>query len=146
MSEPIEELRERVTEILGEPNEAVVDALLVFATNEVARIAGGEMTARWQAEDELKRIAKVNGALHRSADIDAAAALAELSAIDAEMDEFASRHNPECECEVIHSTREVVRRIKAAISAPESPADARTPVTAATEAHGGAGEAQEGSQ
>lgn len=94
---------------------------------------------------DLRLVATVNGALYRSAEGDVSAVIAELAAIDAEMDEFASRHNPECECEVIHSTREVARRIKAALSGAESHGDGRPPQTLgagegqeATEAHGAA--------
>lgn len=52
----VEEFRENVTELLGEPNDAVVDALLNFASREIARVAGGEMTARWRAEDDHKKL------------------------------------------------------------------------------------------
>lgn len=51
-----EELREKITELLGSPNEALVHAFLDYAWNEVARIAGWEMAARWQAEGEAKRL------------------------------------------------------------------------------------------
>lgn len=87
--------------------------------------------------EQLRQIAKVNGDLYRSAENDVTAVIAELAAIDAEMDEFAQRHNPECECEVIHSAREVVRRIRAVLTAPHSPAGAGTPIPTPTEAHDG---------
>ena len=50
----VEELREHIEEILGTSDEAAVEAFLCFASGEIARIAGGEMVARWQAEDALK--------------------------------------------------------------------------------------------
>lgn len=66
----------------------------------------------------LRQLAKGNSALHRSAESDVTNVIAELAALDAEMDEYAARHNPACECETIPATREAVRRIRAALDSP----------------------------
>jgi hypothetical protein len=44
-----------VADRLGGPNEAITDALMVFASREVARIASAEMAACWRAQDVYRK-------------------------------------------------------------------------------------------
>lgn len=48
----VEELREKIAELFGNSDEALVHTFLNYAWSETARIAGWEMVARWQAEAE----------------------------------------------------------------------------------------------
>jgi hypothetical protein len=148
-----EELREQVTELLGEPNEAVVDALLVYATNKVAHVAGAALNARWRAEDELTEARGELGRLRNritALEANGSELLARGEQLAAERcpscDHLAGHHQPEG-CWYAITTSEPGRDLVCPCIvpyAPESNADAPSPVTAATEAHGETTEAQEG--
>lgn len=51
-----DELREKITDLFGSPDETIVDAFLTYAWSETARIAARQMVASWQAEEEIKQL------------------------------------------------------------------------------------------
>lgn len=156
----IEELTEAIVEILGDPDETTVEAFLSFASAEVARIAGSEMVARWQAED-LLRIAHETS--NRS-EAERARAEAERDALKAAIERAKAEHTDDDTgaCETcsnedptgLHDFRvPLPRPTLVALNTTETPekgaeshGDARNPQTQGASEARGANEAQEGSQ
>lgn len=116
-----------------------------------ARIGGHQSLRQTEADREallrevyqLREIAGINSALYRSAEADVSAVHALLTAQGRMLDDWAEA-DEDRRRELWQRLHEEADRVREVLDGAHGPADAPTSVTPATEAHGGAGEAQEG--
>jgi chromosome segregation ATPase len=112
----IEDLRERITELLGAENESVLEAFLSFATAEIGRIACGEMSALWWTQDELTTVKAERDALK--------AAIAALLTAQGRMVDGWAEGNEDRRRELWRRLHREADRVRDALDGAHSPAGA----------------------